>query len=163
MALPSRHPSKPDLPSFPKPATTRPSGSAPSSRIVLPAWFSKPDDRPPLSRVELALDQHVADQTPISRHRVQREDAGAGLLAPRAVAVVAAEQLVAAAHGEQDGAAGHGLGQRRAAGCEIGCDEGLLAVLTAADVEEIGVGRRRVAQADLADVEVDAAPPRPAR
>ena len=123
----------------------------------------EPDDRPPLARVELALDQHVADQANISGHRVQRKDAGTGLLAPRAVTVVAAEQLVAAADGEQDRAAGHGLGQRRAAAGEIGCDEGLLAVLPAADVEEIRVGRRRVAEADLTDVEVDPAPQRPAR
>ena len=41
-ARPSRQPSKPDRPSFPKPCTTRPSGSAPGSRTVRPAWFSKP-------------------------------------------------------------------------------------------------------------------------
>ena len=35
-------PRSPLAPSLPKPATTRPSGSAPSSRIVRPAWFSNP-------------------------------------------------------------------------------------------------------------------------
>ena len=38
----SRQPSKPDVPSFPNPCTTRPSGSAPESRSVRPAWFSNP-------------------------------------------------------------------------------------------------------------------------
>ena len=115
MALPRRHPSKPDLPSFPKPATTRPSGCAPSSRIVLPAWFSKPDDRLPLARVELALDQHVSDQSPVPGDRVQREDACAGLLLARSVAIEPAEQLVAAADGEHDRAAGHRISERCAA------------------------------------------------
>ena len=42
MTRPARQPSKPLSPSFPKPASTRPSGSAPGSRRVRPAWFSKP-------------------------------------------------------------------------------------------------------------------------
>ena len=141
MALPTRQPSKPDVPSFPKPATTRPSGNAPSSRIVRPAWFSKPTTvrRSPVSSSHSI--EHVADETPVSGHCVQREDAGAGLLAARTVAVVAAEQLIAAADGEHDGATGHRLRERRAACSEIGRDECLLAILAASDVEEVGVGR----------------------
>ncbi len=94
---------------------------------------------------------------------MQREDAGAGLLASRAVAVVPAQQLVAAAHGEGDSAARHGLGQRRPAPCQIRRDERLLTVLAAADVEEVGVGGERVPQADLVHVEIDAVALRTAR
>ena len=160
MALPSRQPSKPDIPSFPKPAT-RPSGAAPA-RGSSGRRDSRSRRRSPVSPVELAFDQDVADQTPVSGHRVQREDAGAGLLASRAVAVVPAQQLVAAAHGEGDSAARHGLGQRRPAPGQIRRDERLLTVLAAADVEEVGVGGARP-QADLVHVEIDAVALRTAR
>ena len=114
-------------------------------------------DRLPVSGVELALDQHVADETPVSGHRVHGEDSGAGLLRARLVAVVAAKQLVAAADGEHDGVACHRVGQSRGAGGQIRRDERLLAVLAPSDVDEVGVGREVVAQADLAHVEIDAA------
>ena len=66
IARPTRQPSWPDSPSFPKPATTRPSGSAPGSSRVRPAWFSKPASVR-LARPELAVEQHVADQPPFAR------------------------------------------------------------------------------------------------
>ena len=74
MTRPARQPSKPHSPSLPKPATTRPSGSAPGSRRVRPAWFSKPGQRPPLARLELALEQHVADHAPLAGDRLEREE-----------------------------------------------------------------------------------------
>ena len=60
---PSRQPSNPDAPSFPNPYTTRPSGSAPASSRVRPAWFSKPASgcRPPGSS------SHSSRTSPIIR------------------------------------------------------------------------------------------------
>ena len=83
-----------------------------------------------------------------------REDAGARLLDAVLVAVEAAEQLVAAADGEHGGAVvergAEGAGARR----EVGRDEGLLAILAAADVEEIVVARHeRIAEPDGANLE----------
>ena len=62
-----------------------------------------------------------------------------------AAAVAAAEQLVAAADGEQRGAAVDRLAQRRAVAGEVGRDHRLLAVLAAADVEEVVRSRARAA------------------
>ena len=112
MALPTRQPSRPER------AIVSEARHDPAERqrtlaedraagMVLEA-----DDRPPVSGIELALDQHVADETQVPGHGVQREDAGAGLLAARAVAVVAAEQLISAADGEHDGAGRHRLRQQ---------------------------------------------------
>ena len=115
------------------------------------------DDRPAVAGVELALDQHVADETPVTGHCVQWKDTGAGLLAPRTVTVVAAEQLVATADGERYGATGNRLREQRAARSEIGCDECLLTILATSDVEEVGVGRKVVPDADFPHVQVDAA------
>ena len=58
-------------------ATTRPSGSAPASSSVRPAWFSKPGERPALARLELALEQHVADHPPLAGDRHERQQADA--------------------------------------------------------------------------------------
>ena len=61
--------------------------------------------------------------------------------------VAVAEQLVAAADGEQDGAVVDGRGERLALGRDhVGGDRALVAVLAAADVEQVvggGVERRR--------------------
>ena len=66
-------------------------------------------DRRPHPRLELALDQDVADHAPLAGDRVERQEADAGHLLAVAAAVAAAEQLVAAADGEQRRAAGeHG-------------------------------------------------------
>ena len=124
---------------MPKPAITRPSGSAPSSRSVRPAWFSKPAS---VSAGPRAVEQDVADHAPLARDRVQRQQADAGQLGARAVAVEAAEELVAAAHREERGARLDRLVQRRALRDEVGRDERLLAVLAAADVEEVGLAAR---------------------
>ena len=62
-------PRTPTSPSFPNPWTTRPSGSAPASSSVRPAWFSKPASWMPHARVELALEQDVADHARRRRRR----------------------------------------------------------------------------------------------
>ena len=73
----------------------------------------------------------------------------------RDVAVEAAEQLVAAADREERRSRLGGLAQRPGLLDEVVRDERLLAVLTAADVEEIDLaGRHRVAHADRAHVEL---------
>ena len=93
-------PRTPTSPSFPKPATTRPSGSAPASSSVRPAWFSKPASvrrAPPPS-------SHSSSTSPImpplAGDGLERQQPGAGHPRAVAAAVAAAEQLVAAADGE---------------------------------------------------------------
>jgi hypothetical protein len=50
--------------------------------------------------LEAALEQDVADHALLTRDGVEREEAHAGKLGARAVAIEAPEQLVAAADGE---------------------------------------------------------------
>ena len=59
-------PRSPSAPSFPWPATTRPSGVAPGSSSVRPAWFSKPATVDRDAVAEIGLEQHVADQPPLA-------------------------------------------------------------------------------------------------
>ena len=84
-----------------------------------------------------ALEQHVADHPPLARDRVQRQQPDPGQLDARDVAIEAPEQLVAAADGQERGAALDGLAERLALRGEVVRDELLLAVLAAADVEEV--------------------------
>ena len=75
----------------------------------------------------------------------------AGARHPRAVAaaVAATEQLIAAADGEQRGARRRRPRRCVAARGEVGCDERLLPILAAADVEEVVRARlERVARLD---------------
>jgi hypothetical protein len=94
---PARQPSKPLAPSLPKPCTTRPSGSAPLSSTVRPAWFLEPGER---TAGPLAVEQDVADHAALPGDRVERQESGPGQLDAVAVAVVAPEQLIAAADRE---------------------------------------------------------------
>ncbi len=163
MALPRRHPSKPEL------AVVSEPGHDPAERVRAvvedrPAGMVlEPDDGLPLAGLELALDQHVSDQPPVSGDRVNGEHPGARLLRARPVAIEPPQQLVAAADGKHDRAPSDRIRERCAARREVRGDERLLAVLATADVEEVRVGRRRVAEADVTDVELDAATPRPSR
>src|SRR3954447_5710880 len=128
---------------------TRPSGSAPSSGGGGAAGVSKPGggaagvvleagERASLAG-PAAVEQHVSDHAPVAGDRVQRQQADARQLRAGALAVEAAEQLVAAADGEEGGAGGDGVAQRRALAGEVGRDERLLAILPAADIEEVGL------------------------
>src|SRR5436190_11760512 len=86
-------------------------------RVILEAGESAP-----LARLELALEEDVADHAPRARERVQRQEPDAGQLVAALVTVEAAEQLVAAADGEK-GSAGLERGvQRRAQLGEPRCD-----------------------------------------
>ena len=58
-------------------------------------------ERPLLSRLELALDEHVADHALLAGDGLERKEADARHVLAVKAAVAAAEQLVAAAHGEQ--------------------------------------------------------------
>ena len=135
---PDRQPSKPDAPSLPKPATTRPSGSAPSSRSVRPAWFSKPASVSPAQAAARAGRRRSCGARP---RPCEREEPDARAAHAVAVAVEATEQLIAAADREERGAALDGLARARRALPRDRGRQRLLAVLAAADVEE--VERRR--------------------
>ena len=103
-------------------------------------------------------------QTQISGHNVndQRQYLGAGHLDTRPVAIAAPEQLVAAADRKQRRAV---LERRRdlvmALG-KVGRDQGLLAILPAAQVDQIALGRKRLSDADTDDLQLAAAPLGPA-
>ena len=99
-----------------------------------PAWFSKPAS---VSPGPGAVEQDVADHAALARDRVQRQQPDPGQLVAGHVAVEAAEQLVAAADGEERRRRLRRVAQRAALRDEIGRDERLLAVLAAADVEEV--------------------------
>src|SRR5262245_10502318 len=115
-------------------------------------------ERPPNARLELALEQAVADHPALARDRVQREEPRTGQLRAAASPVEATEELVAAAHGEHGGAALSSLPQRLAPRREIRGDELLLAVLAAADVEQVVLARPQlVADAHRLDRELQPA------
>ena len=94
-------------------------------------------ERPLRARLELALEQDVADHPPRSGDRVERQEADARQLLTALVTVVTAEQLIAPAHGQEGGAGPGCLSQRRPERGELRCDQRLLAILAAADVEEV--------------------------
>ncbi len=87
---------------------------------------------PRIAFFELALEKDVADHAPLAGDGVVGEKADPGELRPRAVAVEAAEELIAAAHGQECGSGLHGFDERGALGGEIRRDQRLLAVLAAA-------------------------------
>jgi hypothetical protein len=81
-----------------------------------------------------------------------------GHLLAVAASIEAPEELVPAAHRERRRTAGDGIRDRRATSRKIGRDQRLLAILSAADVEEIDFERRWVARADRNDVELHGTP-----
>ena len=86
------------------------------------------------------------------------------MLVARDVAVEVAEQLVTAADREEGRATFDRLAQLRSLRGEVVRDERLLAILAAADVEEVDVADgHRVVHAERAHVELVAARPRPRR
>ena len=110
---------------------------APASRRVRPAWFSKPASVR-CRRLELALEQDVADHPPLAGDRVEREHADARAARRRG------------GRGRSARAAGSRRRRRaprrrrrppraapRAFAREVGRDQRLLAVLAAADVEQV--------------------------
>src|SRR5258705_13351520 len=94
-----------------------------------------------LTGAEVDFDRNVADQSGARYpHRLQIDEAEAGK-ALLAKLVGVAEQLVAAANGEDRGIARHGSGERLALRLDhVGGNRPLVAVLAAAGVDEGGVG-----------------------
>jgi hypothetical protein len=111
------------------------------------------------SRLQLAPEQYVPDHPPLAGQRVQREEADAGQLGSRTVTVEPPEQLVPAADRQEGGTCLHSSLDALALGGEVRCDQRLLPVLPAADVEQIvSTGAHLVSRPDLRDFELDPAP-----
>ena len=130
-------PSSPEVPSFPYPATTRPSGAAPSSRRVRPAWFSKPAIVLPGASASVLSGSDVSDHARVPGHGLVWKEPHALEPGPVPPAIPAAEQLIAAADREERDAVLHGLPDRVTARREVRRDHRLLAILAAAHVEEV--------------------------
>src|SRR5207248_5621846 len=103
-----------------------------AARVVLEAG-----QRPPHARLQLALKQDVADHPSLARDRLQREDADPGQIGTVEIQVRTAEQLVTAADREQRGSARHRLAYAFRLRGQVLRDQRLLAVLAAADVEQV--------------------------
>ncbi len=118
-------------------------------------------ERSPHAGLELALEQDVPDHPPVPRDRVEGEDAHTWELRSAEVAIRPAEQLVPAAHGQQGGAVRERLVDALALVREVGGDERLLAVLAAADVEQVVLpGSQRLAHRHGTHLQLVAAPRR---
>ena len=109
---------------------------APESSSVRPGMVLEAGHRC-REAVEIDVEEHVADQAPVAGDRLVREEAGPRHRRPVTAAIAATEQLIAAAHGEQRRSVVDGGANRIAASCEIGRNQRLLAILTAADVDQI--------------------------
>ena len=153
--MPWRQPSKPETPSFPNPLTN----ASERLRAVV-------EHRPPGVVLETgerlarpaAIKQDVADHALLAGDGVQRQEADSRQLVSGYVAVGTAEQLVAPADSEERRALRHGLVQPVGLGGEIVRDQSLLAILAAADVEEVDLAdRHRVAHPDRTHVQLVAA------
>ncbi len=129
-----------------------------------PRMVLESGDRAAVARLELALEQHVADHPPVAGHRMERQDPRAGQLGARPIAVEVPEQLVAAADREHRGTSLHGLPKRLALARDVPCNQRLLAVLPAADVQKV-VGARddRIAHPDRPNLELVPTPLGPPR
>src|SRR5512132_3919214 len=128
-------------------------------RVVLEAR-----QRLPHARLELALQQAVADHPPLARHRLVRKKARAGQLLSVSTAIDPAQELVAAAHGTHRHTSSDRLPDRFLPRSEIWSDQRLLAILAAPDVQQVVLaGPQLVAEADRLDLEADPTPARTAR
>jgi hypothetical protein len=115
------------------------------------------DQRAAIARVELALEHDVSDHPHAAGLGHEVDQADAGHLGALVAAVAVPQQLVAPAHGQHARA----VGNRR---CKVGCvageiarDQHLIAVLTPAEVIEVGAGEG-VTHAHRHHLEWDAAP-----
>ena len=104
---------------------------------------------------ERALEQNVADHPPLPSDRLVREERRPGHPGAVAAPVAPSEELVATADRQQRGTAVDGCADRLSALGEVRRDHRLLAILAAADVEEVvrPVERRR-AERDRCDDEL---------
>src|SRR5262249_17252224 len=124
-----------------------------------PGMVLETGERPLDPGLQLAREQDVADHPPLAGDGVERQQADARQLVAALVAVEPPEQLVAAADGEGGRARGDRGLQRRAKGGERRGDQLLLAILAAADVEEVVLaGLNDAARAERPHLELVAAP-----
>jgi hypothetical protein len=113
----------------------------------------------PLSGIQLALEENVADHAPFTGDGVVREEADSGELCARTVAVEAPEQLIAATYGQERRVLGNGLAEWRAFRLQVPRHESLFAILAAAHViEVVFAGPDSLAEADRPIVEIDPSP-----
>jgi hypothetical protein len=105
------------------------------------------------ARLELASEEHVADHAALACNGLVGKQPCAGHERAVAATVAPAEQLVAATDGEERSTAADGGSDCGSLRREVRRDQGLLAVLTAADVEQVERIRIDVvAHAQRADV-----------
>ena len=109
--------------------------------VRAPGMILEAGDRPLLTRLELALDQDVADHAPLAGDSLEREQADAGHVLAVEPPIAAAEQLIAAADRECGRSAVERLAQRVRLPDEVVRDEQLLPILPAADVVEVVLAR----------------------
>ena len=113
---------------------------------------------------EVGLEQHIPDQPSLTRDGLERKELRARH--PRSVSapITASEKLVAAADGEERRACLDGSTEIGAARCQVGRDQRLLAVLAAADVDEVeGPRLERISGLDRGHLERVPAQRRPTR
>lgn len=121
----------------------------------LPGVVLESRDRPALTRLELTLEEHVADHSRGARDGLMGEEADARHQRTVTPSISTAEELISTTHGEQRGALVDGGLDRAALGDEVGCDECLLPILSASDVEEIVLRRPNLdSQPDALDLEL---------
>src|SRR5262245_4261521 len=120
--------------------------------------------RPTHAGLELTLQQTVTDHPPVARNGLERKETRARQLPAVPAAIRPAKELIAAADRQHRHPAGNRLPDRRAPRSEIRCDQGLLAILAAPDVEQVVLARPQlVAEAERLDVEPEPPPARTAR
>src|SRR6266542_305203 len=137
----------------------RPAVEARATRVILEARKC-----PARAGLELALEQHVADHPCLARHGVEWKEPDPGQVLAVEVAIGPPEQLVAAADGEQCRALRHRLDHPLRLGRKVLRNEGLLAVLAAADVEEVVLAwTHGLVDRDRPHLELVPAPGGPAR
>jgi hypothetical protein len=98
-------------------------------------------DRSPLARHELRLQQYIADHPAFTRERLVREEPDARHRVAVAAEIAAAEELVAAADGQDGGTAVDRRRDVHPLAHEVGRDQRLLPILAAADVEQVVLPR----------------------
>src|SRR5262249_43233314 len=101
----------------------------------------EPRERAHGAGLELALEQHVADHARVAGDRLAREEADAGQVLAVEAWVRAPQQRVAAADREQRGTAVDRRAHTGGLRDEVIGDQRLLAVLAAADVEQVVLAR----------------------
>src|SRR5439155_7675955 len=124
------------------------------ARVVLESG-----ERLPVARIELALEQDVADHAAVAGDGLEREQADARHVLAMEAAIAAPEELVAAAHGEERSPAARRLQHLLGLRGQVLRDQELFAILPAADIQQIvRAGDYRLAHTDRPHDELVAAP-----